>query len=201
VDLTTYVVDDDEAARQSLIFLLRAESIRARAFPSAAALLEQLSPDSQGCIITDLRMPGMDGLALVRRLVQIGCRIPVIVITGYADVPLAVEAMKAGAIDFIEKPFESGVILHAVRRCLEVSEDQELKLSQQSLIERRRQTLTEREIQVYAAIVDGLSNKEVGLALNISPRTVEIHRANVMAKMQAQSLSELVRMALTSRAA
>ena len=201
LEQTTYVIDDDEAARQSLVFLLRAESIRARAFASAISFLEQLTPDHQGCVITDVRMPGMDGLALVQRLAEIGCCMPVIVITGYADVPMAVQAMKAGASDFIEKPFETGSILQAVRRGLEVNEDLEVRQSQQAAINLRRKSLTDRENQVFAAIVDGLSNKEVALALDISPRTVEVHRANIMAKMQAQSLSELVRMALVGQAA
>ena len=201
MDLTTYVIDDDEAARQSLTFLLRTESIRARAFPSAAAFLEQLRSDNRGCIITDVRMPDMDGITLVDVLNEMGCRMPVIVITGHADVPLAVKAMKAGASDFIEKPFESDLILRAVRRCLETSENLSAQQSRQALIDRRTQALTEREGQVYAALVEGLSNKEIGLSLKISPRTVEIYRAKVMDKMQADSLSELVRMAMESGAA
>lgn len=201
MDLTTYVVDDDEASGQSLVFLLRAGSIRARAFTSAAAFLQQLDAEHRGCIVTDVRMPGMDGIELMEQLAEIGCTMPVIVITGHADVPLAVKAMRAGAADFIEKPFAGDVILHAVRRCLEASEDFSARQSQRAQIDQRKRALTGRESEVYAAIVEGLSNKEIGLTLGISPRTVEIHRANVMAKMEAKSLSELVRMALISQAA
>ena len=151
--------------------------------------------------MTDVRMPEMDGISLVHKLREIGCRIPIVVITGHADVALAVQAMKAGVSDFIEKPFESDTILAAVRRCLETSLSSEFQESLRAGVERRRATLTEREAQVCAAVVEGLSNKEAALALNISPRTVEIYRANVMAKMQAGSLSELVRMFLRSDAA
>jgi two-component system response regulator FixJ len=201
MDLTTYVVDDDEASGQSLVFLLRAESIRARAFTSAAAFLQQLGPEHRGCVVTDVRMPGMDGIELMEQLAEIGCSMPVIVITGHADVPLAIKAMRAGAADFIEKPFAGDVILQAVRRCLEASADLGARQSQHAQIDQRKQSLTSREREVYAAIVEGLSNKEIGLTLGISPRTVEIHRANVMAKMGAKKLSELVRMALMSQAA
>ena len=196
MDLTTYVIDDDEAARQSLTFLLRTESIRARSFESAMSFLDQLHADHQGCIVSDIRMPGMDGLALVNRLTEIRCPMPVILITGHADVALAVAAMKAGAADFIEKPFDSDLILSAVRRCLTLSEESSVKRSRRTTIDRCLQTLTQREMQVCAAVAEGKSNKEIGLAFNISPRTVEIHRSNVMTKMQAASLSVLVRMAL-----
>jgi two-component system response regulator FixJ len=201
LDLTVFIVDDDQAARESLTFLLRTEGLMCRAYASALAFLHQLQPDQQGCIITDVRMPDMDGIALVNRLREIGCRVPIIVITGHADVPLAVQAMKAGVSDFIEKPFESDAILAAVRRCLELSRKSEVEESLRTVVERRLATLTERELQVCGAVVEGLSNKEVALSLAISPRTVEIYRANVMAKMQAGSLSELVRMLLQSKAA
>jgi DNA-binding NtrC family response regulator len=121
LDHTVFVVDDDESARKSLTFLLRTDGLRSRAFGSAPAFLEQLTADQRGCVVTDVRMPQMDGIALFRRLRELDCRMPVIVITGHAEVPMAVQAMKAGACDFIEKPFESEVILQAVRRCLEKS--------------------------------------------------------------------------------
>lgn len=201
MERTVFVIDDDQAARESLTFLLRTEGITCRAYGSAAAFLQQLQPIQQGCIVTDVRMPGMDGISLVHRLHEIGCRMPIVVITGHADVPLAVQAMKAGVADFIEKPFESDTILAAIRRCLELSRQSEVQETQRTIIERRRASLTGREGQVCVAIVDGLSNKEAALSLNISPRTVEIYRANVMAKMQAGSVSELVRMLLMSNAA
>jgi len=201
MDLTTFVVDDDEAAGQSLTFLLRTSSIRARAFPSALDFLEQLQPDHRGCVVTDVRMPLMDGIALVEKLREMACPMPVIVITGHADVQLAVSAMKAGAAEFIEKPYQIDEMLTAVRRCLESAQDHDHRKAEKDTIEQRIESLTERESQVFAAVAEGRSNKEVGLALRISPRTVEIHRANVMTKMQAASLSDLVRMMLTARAA
>ena len=201
MDLTTYVVDDDQAARESLTFLLRTEGIRCRAFPSAPAFLDQLAPEDRGCIITDVRMPEMDGITLIGVLQDRGCRIPVIVITGHADVPLAVLAMKAGAVDFIEKPFESSVILGAVRRGLEFTTDVAEQDLRRTAVMRRMALLTEREKQVCDAVVEWRSNREIAAALAISPRTVEIYRANVMSKMQAESLSELVGMTLSLRAA
>ncbi|RYF95780.1 MAG: response regulator [Caulobacteraceae bacterium] len=195
------MVDDDEAARKSLTFLLRTEGVRSRAFESGPAFIEQLVPGQRGCVVTDVRMPEMDGITLVRKLKERDCRMPVIVITGHADVPLAVQAMKAGVADFIEKPFESDTILHAVRRCLEVSRSLSVQESHRQIIESRMASLTERERQVFEAVAEGRSNKEIALSLSISPRTVEIYRANVMAKMQAESLSELVKMSLTARAA
>jgi len=201
MDLTTFVVDDDEAAGQSLTFLLRTSSIRARAFPSALDFLEQLQPDHRGCVVTDVRMPLMDGIALVEKLREMACPMPVIVITGHADVQLAVSAMKAGAAEFIEKPYQIDEMLTAVRRCLESAQDHDHRKAEKDTIEQRIESLTERESQVFAAVAEGRSNKEVGLSLRISPRTVEIHRANVMTKMQAASLSDLVRMMLTARAA
>jgi two-component system response regulator FixJ len=194
VDFTTYVVDDDEAVRMSLAFLLRTETVRCRTFESARAFLEQVSPADRGCVITDVRMPGMDGISLVRHLQEHGVTMPVIVITGHADVPLAVQALKAGAADFIEKPFQGDAIIAAVRKCLETARQVDEVESRRLVIERREAMLTDRERQIYTAVTDGLSNKEIGLALQISPRTVEIHRANVMSKMQAEGLPELVRM-------
>ncbi len=201
MDLTVFVVDDDEAARDSLKFLMRTEGFTCRSYASAAAFLNQLVPEHHGCIITDVRMPEMDGIALVNRLKAIGSRIPVIVITGHADVPLAVKAMKAGVTDFIEKPFESDTILNAVRQCLEMTRSSKAQESYKAGVERHMATLTEREKQVFVALYEGLSNKEIAQSLDISPRTVEIYRANVMSKMQAQSLSGLVKMMIVSQTA
>jgi two-component system response regulator FixJ len=192
-------VDDDEAARESLTFLLRTEGMTTRSFPSATAFLNQLRDDHQGCIVTDVRMPEMDGIALVHRLREMGSRIPIVVVTGHADIPMAVEAMRAGVTDFIEKPFESDTILRSVRRCLEMSRSAGRQETEKALIERRMELLTARERQVFELVVDGLSNKEIAGSLGISPRTVEVHRANVMTKMQADSLSALVRMRLTAQ--
>ncbi len=194
---TVFVIDDDEAARESLTFLLRTEGMTSRAFSSARAFLDQLHKDQHGCIITDVRMPEMDGITLVNTLAEIGCTMPIIVITGHADVPLAVQAMKAGVADFIEKPFESEALVGAVRLCLETAHVRSVDEDRRASITRRRDTLTEREAQVLALVVDGLSNKEIANNLGISFRTVEIYRAHVMSKMQADSLSDLVRMTIS----
>jgi two-component system response regulator FixJ len=200
-DRTVFVVDDDEPVRESLKFLFRTEGLTCRAYGSAQAFLAQLHPAELGCVITDVRMPEMDGMELVAALKARKSLLPIIVITGHADVPMAVKAMKAGVFDFIEKPFDSDTLLRAVRACLEIVDHSAARLSQRRLVENRMATLTERERQVLEAIVDGLSNKEVAQSLSISPRTVEIYRANVMTKMQAESLSALVRMTMTAKAA
>jgi two-component system, LuxR family, response regulator FixJ len=201
LDHTVFVVDDDESARKSLTFLLRTDGLRSRAFGSAPAFLEQLTADQRGCVVTDVRMPQMDGIALFRRLRELDCRMPVIVITGHAEVPMAVQAMKAGACDFIEKPFESEVILQAVRRCLEKSRSLCTVDANRAAIEERLASLTMREHQVFMAVAAGKSNKDVALELKISPRTVEAHRSRMMSKMQAASVSDLVQMKLTAATA
>lgn len=200
MDLITYVVDDDEGARDSLIYLLRAEGMRCRAYKSAAEFLDQLKPGDRGCIITDVRMPGMDGLELIKWLTDLDCPMPVIVVTGHADVPLAVRALKAGVADFIEKPFEPSQILGSVRKCMDTVKNVENLEAERALIDHREALLTDREAQVYDAVSLGMSNKEVAIHLQISPRTVEIHRAKVMSKMEADSLSALVRMRLKAHA-
>lgn len=200
MDSSVFVVDDDEAIRTSLTFLLRTEGLRSRAFDSAEALLAELQPDHQGCIITDVRMPGMDGMTLVDRLKAMGCPMPVIVITGHADVPLAISAMRAGVAEFIEKPFEADELMAGVRKALEQARtDSERHARYRNVVE-RLSALTEREREVFDNITEGLSNKQAAQALGISPRTVEIHRANLMLKLKAESLSELVRMQIASQA-
>jgi two-component system response regulator FixJ len=149
-----------------------------------------------GCILTDVRMPGIDGIAFLRHLKERGIALPVIVMTGHADVPLAVEAMKEGAIDFIEKPFDDDLLLAAIRTALKRQEQSAERDAQWNEVRARLETLSERERQVLEGLVAGKANKVIAYDLTISPRTVEIYRANVMAKMQAGSLSELVRMAL-----
>jgi len=196
VNLTAFVIDDDKASRDSLLFLFRSEGITSRAYGSAAEFLAQLEPEHRGCIVTDVRMPVMDGMQLIAKLKELGCRIPTVVITGHADVPLAVQAMRAGVIDFIEKPFEGDSMLAAVRRAFELSQRADAQETQLQMVLRRLSTLTEREMQVCDAVTAGAANKLIAAQLAISPRTVEIYRANVMAKMQADSLSELVRMML-----
>jgi two-component system, LuxR family, response regulator FixJ len=195
-EAVVHVVDDDLAVRQSLSFLLASDGLPVRLHESASAFLETVKEPPTGCIVTDVRMPGIDGIEFLRRLKARGFSLPVIVMTGHADVPLAVEAMKAGAVDFVEKPFDDDLFLVAVRAALlrqakSVEED-----AQASEIRARINALSEREAQVLEGLVDGKANKVIAYDLGISPRTVEIYRANVMSKMQAASLSELVRMAL-----
>jgi two-component system response regulator FixJ len=198
---TVFVVDDDEAALDSLVMLLRSDRLNPRGFSSAAAFLEALKPDARGCIISDVRMPGMDGVELLRTLKAMNCLLPVIVITGHADVTVAVQAMKSGAADFIQKPFESELILRLVRACLEDNDDAVDASAKRDRVLRRIDSLTARERQVLEMIMQGASNKLIAGNLDISPRTVEIYRANVMSKMRADSLSDLIRMTLSSGAA
>lgn len=191
-----HVIDDDEAMRHSLMFLLECAGIDARDYESALAFLARATEAERGCIVTDIRMPGMTGLELVGRLQELGVTDPVIVITGHGDVPLAVQAMKAGVRDFIEKPFEDRQLLDAVRAALARSAGSRAEESERRAVEARIETLSARERQVLDGLVEGKPNKIIAFDLGISARTVEIYRANVMTKMQAGSLSELVRMAL-----
>lgn len=191
-----HIVDDDAAMRESLEFLLSADGLAARTYESADALLARLGELEPGCILTDVRMPGMNGLELVAKLRQHGDSHPVIVLTGHADVPLAVEAMKAGVLDFLEKPVRDETLLASVRAALAAGGDVGNRQAERADLQNRLAQLTARERDVFNAIVIGDSNKAAALRLGISPRTVEIYRANVMAKMKASSLSELVRMAL-----
>ncbi|WP_414473722.1 response regulator FixJ [Microvirga sp. M2] len=191
-----HVVDDDLAVRQSLSFLLASDGLPVRLHESASAFLDSVKIASDGCIVTDVRMPGIDGIEFLRRLKVRGFTLPVIVMTGHADVPLAVEAMKEGAIDFIEKPFDDELFLAVVRAALRHQQKQAHQDAQAVEVRTRVEALSERESQVLEGLVAGKANKVIAYDLGISPRTVEIYRANVMTKMQASSLSELVRMAL-----
>ena len=195
---SVHVIDDDEAMRDSLAFLLRSANIPVRTHESAVAFLAALAGVRSGCIVTDVRMPEIDGLELLRRLKQLGVHLPVIVITGHGDVPLAVEAMRVGAADFLEKPFDDDVLLAAVRSALAREHEESRRHAEKADIVRRAATLSQRERQVLDGLVAGKPNKVIAHDLGISPRTIEIYRANVMDKMQAASLSELVRMALAA---
>ena len=195
-DAIVHVVDDDVAVRQSLAFMLGSAGLSVRLYDSGPAFLGSLPMSPGGCLVTDIRMPDMDGLELQRRLNELGLKIPVIVITGHGDVPLAVEAMKAGAVDFIEKPFDDELLLGAINAALEHQARGIERESHSVEIQARVAALSERERQVLEGLVAGKANKVIAYDLGISPRTVEIYRANVMTKMQAGSLSELVRMAL-----
>lgn len=197
-DRTVFVVDDDDAALHSLIVLLKSHGLAALGFPSGQAFLDAIDLSARGCLVTDLRMPGMDGAALIRALKATGCILPVIVVTGHANVGMAVDAMKAGAMDLVEKPYESDLILRLVAGALEANDLAVDAGSARSRVLRRIETLTARERQVLDLIMEGASNKVIAQRLIISPRTVEIYRANVMSKMRADSLSELIRMTLAS---
>jgi two-component system response regulator FixJ len=195
-DTTVYVVDDDDAARDSLAFLLKAAKLPVATFSSGDAFLAELPNIAGGCVITDIRMPGISGIELLKRLRREPNPPSVIVITGHGDVPLAVEAMKHGASDFLEKPFDDEVLLGAVQSALARREADGRRDAQRSEVLDKLATLSSRERQVLDGLVEGLPNKSIAHDLKISPRTVEIYRANTMTKMGARSLSELVRMAL-----
>jgi two-component system response regulator FixJ len=191
-----HVIDDDEAMRESLTFLLDTAGLEARTYGSALEFLTRAEALSGGCIVTDVRMPEMTGLELVRRLKTLGVPQPVIVITGHGDVPLAVEAMKAGVVDFLEKPFDDEVFLSAVRAALDVDQRATHAEAERRRFETMLEGLSPREQEVLRGVIAGKANKIIAHELGISPRTVEVYRANVMTKTRAGGLSELVRMAL-----
>ncbi len=193
---TVHVIDDDEAMRDSLAFLLDIQGFQVRTYDSATAFLEHLPDLAQGCIVTDIRMPGMSGLELTRRLKADGVACPVVVMTGHGDVPLAVEAMKTGVADFIEKPFSDDTLLEAVKTALAQREQK----TDQARIEAqaRLAPLSARERDVLMGVVAGKANKVIAYELDISPRTVEVYRANLMSKTAARNISELMRIALAA---
>jgi two-component system response regulator FixJ len=193
-----HVIDDDEAMRDSLAFLLAAARLDVRTYDSAGAFLSVLPSVKAGCIVTDVRMPDMNGVDLLRRLNDLNVRLPVIVITGHGDVQLAVEAMKAGAADFIEKPFDDEVLLAAIRSALTQWQGDAQRTAERNDYLQRLAALSAREREVLEGLIAGKANKVIAYDLGISPRTVEIYRANVMTKTGANSLPELVRMALIS---
>jgi two-component system response regulator FixJ len=195
-DAVVHVVDDDEAVRESLSFLLKAAGLAVQTYDSATAFLHGLAKAKSGCVITDVRMPDMSGIDLLRRLKELQVNLPVIVITGHGDVPLAVEAMKSGALDFLEKPFDDDALLTSVNAALRHHGADAKREADRAEIIDKLATLSNRERQVLEGLVSGLPNKTIAYDHGISPRTVEIYRANLMSKMQAGSLSDLVRMAL-----
>lgn len=191
-----HVIDDDEAVRESLVFLLTTADMEVRAYETPEAFLDSLEGITSGCVITDVRMPQMSGLELLQRLQESKADLPVIVITGHGDVPMAVDAMKAGAVDFLEKPFDDEAMLSAVRAALRRRGSDDGREPERREFANRIAALSGRERQVLEGLVAGRPNKVIAGDLGISPRTVEIYRANLMTKMQAASLSEIVRMAL-----
>lgn len=198
-DATVFVVDDDDAVRESLAFLMKSIGLKAESFPSAQAFLDSYNPARAGCLVLDIRMPGMSGLELQEKLIQMGSILPIIFITGHGDVPMAVKAIKAGAADFVQKPFRDQELIDRIREVLEEDSHARAEKLQRTEILRRMETLTEREREVMGQVVDGKANKVVAIDLNVSQRTVEIHRANVMEKMKARSLAQLVRLVMKAR--
>lgn len=195
-DFTVHIVDDEEAVRKSLAFMLSMNGLGVRVHETATAFAAIASNLRQAVLVTDLRMPDMSGVELIRRINTVGASIPSIVITGHGDVPMAVEAMKAGAVDFIEKPFDDTTIIEAIRRAADRLDTAAPDNESADVVRKRIDTLSDRERQVLSAVVAGQPNKAIAFHLDISPRTVEVHRANVMSKMKARSLPELVRMSL-----
>ncbi len=191
-----FVVDDDEAMRSSLKWLIESTGMPVQTFDSADAFLTGYAPDWTGCLLLDVRMPGMSGLELQAYLARADYRLPVIIITGHGDVAMAVKAMQAGALDFIEKPFHDEDLLRSIRRALEADSQARAERAQRAEILDRLEDLTPREHEVMDLVTAGKANKDIAAALGVSAKTVEAHRAKVMDKMQAASLADLVRMAL-----
>ena len=198
-DAVVHVVDDDLAVRRSLAFLLASDGLPVRLHESAAAFLGEIGDQSLGCVVTDVRMPEIDGLELLRRLKDAGSRLPVIVMTGHADVPMAVEAMRIGAFDFVEKPFDDEALLRSIRAALARQDGERAREAELDKLRLLAGSLSQREREVMDGLLRGKANKVIAHELGLSARTVEIYRANVMTKMQAKSLSDLIRQALALR--
>ncbi len=191
-----YVIDDDEAMRDSLNFLLDSSGFDVVLFESAQGFLDALPALALGCVVSDVRMPGIDGIELLKRLKAQPGAFPVIIMTGHGDIPLAVEAMKLGAVDFLEKPFEDDRLITMIETAIRQAEPAARSEALTQDIVARVASLSPRERQVMDGLIAGLSNKLIARDYDISPRTIEVYRANVMTKMQANSLSELVRLAM-----
>ena len=192
---TVFLVDDDEAIRHSASFMLRHAGYTVKTYPDGISFLDNVSDEQDGCILLDVRMPGMDGLAVLGALNHRGINMPVIILTGHGDVPVAVEAMKGGAIEFLEKPYEKQALVGAIDNAFNLLDNQAVDDKRSREAKARLTELTPRERQVLECLVDGLTNKGIAQALSISPRTVEIHRAHMMEKLQADSLSNALRFA------
>jgi len=193
-----YVVDDDRAVRESLRWLIESVGLEAATFEDPEMLLEACQPERCGCIILDVRMPAMSGLDLQEVLKQRGIEVPVLIVTGHGDVPMAVRALKAGAFDFIEKPYNDQLLLERVQQAIEQHRGKRQAQVRREELQRRLALLTPREREVMEGVVSGESNKHIARRLDLSIKTVEVHRANLMVKMQADSISTLVRMVLAT---
>ncbi len=194
---TVYVIDDDDAVRESLSWLLESVGLKVETYADARSFLAHITTSqTNGCVVTDVRMPGMSGLELQTELTERQIGLPVIIITGHGDVPMAVRAMKSGAYDFIEKPFNDQELLERVQRCLQQQQEQNAHTATRSFVLNKMERLTAREQEVLGMVVDGLSSRVIGDQLGISSKTVEVHRAKIMDKMGADSVASLVRMAM-----
>lgn len=198
-DQRVYIVDDDEAMRDSLLWLLESQSFSVTAYSSAEDFLAACRDGMAGCIVLDVRMPGMSGLELYEKLNARHCTLPVIFITGHGDVPMAVSALKRGAVDFIEKPFGDKDMLRLIEQCLELDRNNREKNQQGVAAARRLAALTEREVEVMNLIIAGKLNKQVADVLNISIKTVEVHRSRIMDKMAVRTVAELVQAVMRGR--
>lgn len=196
-----HIIDDDEAVRDAISMLLDSVNIDNKGYASAQLFLEQLSTvdmhNVMGCIVLDIRMPGISGLDCQIKLLELGCTLPIIFITGHGDVPMAVEAMKKGALEFIQKPFREQELLDCIQHALEINKHNQAQQQQEEYIKAKIATLTPREAEIMAKVIAGQANKAIAIDLNLSQRTVEIHRANVMEKMQVKSLPELVKLVMS----
>lgn len=200
-EATVFIVDDDEAVRDSLSFLMQSVGLPTESFDSADSFLQASPTQSAGCLLLDIRMPGMSGLELQGVLEERDIHLPVIFISGHADVPMAVRALKAGAFDFVEKPFNDQLLLDRVQRAIETDRQKRQNEAQLDEWRARMETLTPREVEVMELVVDGAANKVISATLGVSLKTVEAHRARVMDKLKADSLSHLVRMSVVLKAA
>ena len=198
-DTNVYVVDDDEAVRESLRWLIESVGIKVKTFANGQALLDDFDEKDVSCLVLDVRMPGISGLDLQQRLKQIGSHVPVIIVTGHADVPMAIQAMKAGAFDFIEKPYSDQLLLERIQCAIEQDNCFRQQQAITNDINVRIDRLTPREKEVMNLVVEGHSNKGIAKELGVSIKTVEVHRGNLMMKMEAQSLSELVRLVMSQQ--
>ncbi len=193
---TVFLVDDDEAVRDSLGLLMKSVALKSQSFASADAFLAEFDPECPGCLVLDIRMPGMSGMELQQKLIEMRAILPIIFITGHGDIPMAVEAMQRGAVDFIPKPFRDHELLDRINKALADDQDNRSTLLKREEVEDRIKKLTPREKEVLDLVVQGKANKVMAGDLDVSQRTVEIHRARVMEKMKARSLAQLVRMVM-----
>lgn len=198
-ETTVFLIDDDNAMRKSIDYLIRSIGLRCESYATAQQFLDGADPETPGCILTDVRMPGLSGLDLLEEIRGRAFLSPVIIITGHADVPMAIRAFKSGALDFIEKPFNDQMLLDKIQEAIELDASRRTVLSQRATVLERLGTLTTRETEVLERVIAGKANKEVAADLGLSEKTIEVHRSRVMKKMQALNAADLIRMVLEAR--